>query len=136
MERRALQAMVKYLCHPWRGWLDLTIWIAIITVSIAFYARIGRFFIIGAVLLFIIQLLFVSYEGARHFDEISFTQREQGDKELKQLANFSPEKNVLHLVLDGFQADVFEDLINLSGIGKYYRENLTGFIFFNEALGV
>ena len=127
---------IDWSVSSWRGWLDLTVWISILTVSIVFYKKIGRIFIISAVLLFIIQLLSVSYETVRNLDKITITQKKQGGNKLKNLANFSPKKNVLHLILDGFQADVFENLINLDGLGKYYRKNFSGFVFYNEALGI
>lgn len=127
---------IDWSVDSWRGWLDLTVWISILTISIVFYKRIGRIFIIFAVLLFIMQILSVSYGTVRNFDKITITQKKQGDDILKNLANFSLKKNVLHLVLDGFQADVFENLINIKRLGKHYRKNFSGFIFYNEALGV
>ena len=53
----------------------------------------------------------------------------------EDIYNFSSESNVLHLMLDAFQTDVFDDLINHESLGQRYRKELKGFVFFNETLG-
>lgn len=48
-----------------------------------------------------------------------------------ELFSFSPEKNVIHLVLDGFQASIFEDLVESD---PNLHEQLEGFVFFRDTL--
>jgi len=48
-----------------------------------------------------------------------------------QLPEFSNDKNVIHIVLDAFQANVFEHLLNEN---PQLAEQLTGFTFFRDAL--
>jgi len=48
-----------------------------------------------------------------------------------QLPEFSKDKNVIHIVLDAFQANVFEHLLNEN---PQLAEQLTGFTFFRDAL--
>jgi hypothetical protein len=49
----------------------------------------------------------------------------------EQLPVFSNDKNVIHIVLDAFQANVFEQLLNENPL---LADQLTGFTFFRDAL--
>jgi hypothetical protein len=46
--------------------------------------------------------------------------------------NFSSRKNVIILVLDAFQTDVFQEIINED---NYYKDIFTGFTYFRNSLG-
>jgi hypothetical protein len=50
----------------------------------------------------------------------------------QSIYQFSPEKNVLIIVLDGFQGDVFQEIIDES---PQYRKRFDGFTYYRDALG-
>jgi len=52
------------------------------------------------------------------------------------MQRFSSRKNVLHIVLDGFQSDIFEEIVSDREDGARFRSALKGFVFFRENLGV
>jgi hypothetical protein len=53
---------------------------------------------------------------------------------IEAMPRFSPDRNVLHIILDSFQADVFRDLLD-GPAGPPLRATLSGFTFFEEHLG-
>jgi hypothetical protein len=55
---------------------------------------------------------------------------------LMEMQRFSSRKNVLHIVLDGFQSDVFEEIVSERVDGARFRSALKGFVFFREYIGV
>ena len=59
--------------YVWRGWIDVTLWIAAIILVNSFYNIIGKFVVRTAIFVFIIQMLSLSY--------ISYENRELIHKE-------------------------------------------------------
>ena len=55
---------------------------------------------------------------------------------LREVLQFAPEKNVLHIVLDGLQSDIFAAITSDEIDGERYRSSLPGFVFYKENLGV
>ena len=45
----------------------------------------------------------------------------------KEIYELSSKENVVHIVLDGFQSDIFQDIITENT--DYYHEKLKGFVF-------
>lgn len=120
----------------WRGLVDSGIWAAAIAVSLLFYKRIGKAVIQLVLALFFLQALINTYayfESAEIISKKSEFINEPTDVEM--MRGFSPDKNVLHIILDSFQADIFNEIIN-AGQRKDYYSALDGFVFFKEHMGV
>lgn len=121
----------------WRGWVDAGIWVIIITASIVFYRRVGNKLIQLVAILFILQTLTIGYLFYENIDRLS-AKADSNNKaiDLDNIHAFSPDHNVLHIILDSFQADIFNEIINNSGSNNDYYEALQGFVFFKEHMGV
>lgn len=117
----------------WRGWLDLGIWSGVIVASLVFYKSVEKVVVRFAYIIFIMQILILLFTivGSEKLYKQKIT--DSGSESLQEIYKFSPDVNVLELFIDGFQADVFEDLIKQDVFG--FRQKLNGFVFFNETLG-
>lgn len=121
---------------PWgemvsRGLIDSTFWI--VGLLIAFYcsARIGQTLVKAALVVVAIQVvalanLWISVPTGPSL--------ETPTADPKDMFEFSSGKNVLHVVMDGFQSDIFADIINGQRIPDLER-SLEGFTFYSENTG-
>ena len=127
---------IDWTKDAWRGWIDLGIWLGALTVALVARRRIVQHVVSVAVVLFVLQLLLFSFNWLSNFDELS----KKSDVPilpgpLEELYRFSSKKNVVHIIADGFQSDVFEDIIHDGGEGERLASALEGFTFFREHLG-
>ena len=121
----------------WRGLLDLGIWIAVIPVALFFHSRMGRPVIYMAVAIFVLQLTVTIVTDMQMAPKLS---EKSGFKTSANAQNevyrFSSNKNVVQLIMDGFQSDLFEEIVNDGEDGKRIASALDGFVFFKEHMGV
>ncbi|MFQ5760387.1 MAG: sulfatase-like hydrolase/transferase, partial [Acidiferrobacterales bacterium] len=121
----------------WRGWVDAGIWVAAIFAAIRFYRVVERPIIYLAASVFSLQLILLVSTGIQEADALQDKSdiRHSADT-LGGILRFAPEKNVLHIVLDGFQSDIFETITGDKIEGERYRSALQGFVFYKENMGV
>ena len=119
--------------EAWKGYVDTPIWAAVIAAAVYWRRR-----VLPTVRPLCLFLLAVQ-AGSLWFLEPD-PRTEPGDKLGKSLAyadpperlfRFSDSGNVIHIVLDGFQSDIFEEIVADS---KRHRDALRGFTFFKEAV--
>lgn len=128
---------IDWDARAWRGWVDGSIWVVVIVTGVVFCRRLYRPVLQAVGLLFLVQLVQLGFDGFNHRQQALSTAAglDQGQT-IKPLAAFSPHQNVLHIVLDGFQSDFFDQLIQHPQIGENYRNAFSGFTFYREMLGV
>ena len=120
----------------WRGWVDLGIWIGGLSFAVFSSARAGKLVIRAAVAVFGLQVclaLLLSSQNTQAFSEK--TKTVATFDALEEIYRFSSRKNVLQILADGFQSDIFEEIINDEG-GDAFARALDGFVFFKENMGV
>ena len=128
---------IDWSVAAWRGWIDTAIWIATIACAMAFHGRLAKpisYMVVGLVGL---QLLVLAASVTQNIGELrqkSRARHMQGA--LQQLYRFSAKQNVLHVILDAFQADVFEAITVADVEGARFRAGLNGFVFFKNNLGI
>ena len=119
----------------WRGWVDLGIWIAFLLLVLFSDNRVVKPAIRAAVVIFGLQVCFsllLVFQNAQAVSEQS--------KAIARISaaddvyRFSSRKNVLHILADGFQSDIFEEILNEES-GKALSGALDGFVFFKENMG-
>ena len=124
---------IDWAIDTWRGWIDSVIWLVVLVISNIFYLQVRKNLTLCVLVLFFIQTVHIGYIGVVKFDLLRGTARISAqDESLNNIYKFSSEQNVVHLMLDGFQADVFSDLIKQDA---QYKSSLTGFTFFEDTLG-
>ena len=115
----------------WRGWLDSVIWISTLLLGMRYAKRVSSTMIRLAYALAALQTvaiviaLGVAGRGLALPATVSANDFEQS-------LHFSTGRNVLHIILDGFQADIFDEIISNDDSGQLFREALAGFTFYRE----
>ena len=120
----------------WRGFLDSSIWLACISGSVLFYKRIKKNMIKWAVAIFALQFLSVTYMCLENWSSIHIHRTGNTKEDLESFSNFSTKHNILHILVDGFQSDVFLDLVSSKQFGENYTTSFSGFEYYEETLGV
>jgi hypothetical protein len=120
----------------WRGWLDGGIWSALMLLVLLSNDRIGKVVVRIGVAVFCLQgwlILVLAYLNTAALSEkASITDR---TSEVGANYSFSSQNNVIHIVADGFQSDIFEEILKRDSSGTFAGA-LEGFVFFREHMGV
>lgn len=114
-----------------KGFIDSTIWVAGLAVAVAFPAALVRACYPLAVLLVLFQSVFVFAK----LDFAGTSDSESGKRaftiDYEQQYRFSKSTNVILIVLDAYQSDVFEEII---ASDARYSEFFSGFTYFRNSL--
>jgi hypothetical protein len=119
----------------WRGWADGSLWIAGLAAAARWHRQLGKPLVTAAVVLVALQAVPLAGSAVAQREALSLkAQRRFAATDLDAMAHFSSKRNVLHIVLDSFQADVFKEIVTGPG-GAEVQATLPGFTFFEEHLG-
>jgi hypothetical protein len=111
------------------GAIDTSIWILLIFLAIIKTSFFYRFAQTIAMALIIIQLLSVILTSVQMPRELYITRPYVIDETSK--FNFSKEKNVILIVIDEYQSNIFQEIITQN---DSYRNIFNGFVYFRNAL--
>lgn len=121
-------APIDWSLFTMRGWLDLAFWFIALAACCRYHAALGRRTGFLAPLLTVVILAAVIVTGMTTTDESA-----SGDTvDPASLAKFSRTRNVLHILLDGFQTGTFLEVVEDEGLA----DDLAGFTVFTENAGV
>jgi hypothetical protein len=119
----------------WRGWVDLPIWAAGLFAAWRWHHRIGGALRAAAAAVVALQAVAVASDAFARRDVLALKPSlYAASNEAGAMARFSSQRNVLHIVLDSFQAEIFKDIIE-GPAREYFVPRLPGFTFFEEQLG-
>jgi hypothetical protein len=126
---------IDWQADRWRGWLDGAAWLLLLSVALFAPARTGKLLTVAAVI-GCVSMGTGAIEGALERSE-HLGGRDLGDRAsaLEEIYRFSSERNVLQLVVDGVQTDVFRDILEDGPPGRRIKEALDGFVLFHEHMG-
>jgi len=126
---------IHWLEGWWRGAIDTTLWLLVLLGTYLGYRRFGRPVALAAAASFLIQL--VSLLPMIFSGDAVATQSGKGSLDegaYAAMSQFSRNGNVLHIVMDGFQSDIFSEIVEDPEYG-WIADSLTGFTFFDEHAG-
>lgn len=119
--------------EAWKGYVDTPIWVAAIVAAVYWRRRLlplARSLCLFLLAVQVGSLWFLEPDPRSDPGDTlgsSITHSEPPET----LFRFSDTRNVIHIVLDGFQSDIFEEIVEDS---DRYRDALQGFTFFKEAI--
>jgi hypothetical protein len=122
--------------HESKLWIDAFIWLMLSVVIIFIARKNGTLIIRGAIFIFIVQSAAATIGVLKNSVALLDSSVSGASNSFEGVANFSKRENVLHIVADGFQSDVFEDLISNSLLKSRYDGSFDGFVFYRETLGI
>jgi hypothetical protein len=120
--------------NAWRGWVDGTLWIGLLSLALIFYRKVYKIVAFASIIItaaLLVSLLFTSLQKP----EIWTTAEKPALSSIpaEEIFEFSAQQNVIQFILDGFQSDIFEEII--AEDFDHYSRALEGFTFFKEATG-
>ncbi len=125
---------IDWAKSPWRGYVDGLLWGLLLVLAYFFYRQIYRIVAPATIVLIFLQLFSIGF---------SITQKTEAWKENEtiscpllppeELFQFSSRQNVIHILMDAFQSDVFQEIIQQDP--DFYYHALEGFTFFRETTG-
>ncbi|WP_376695191.1 sulfatase-like hydrolase/transferase [Wenzhouxiangella sp. EGI_FJ10305] len=110
------------------AWLDLLLWIGVPLAVLAFRTRLKTLLVPAALMIIALQVI-GAYETARSFEDSPWhSQPPEVEQPPEALFQHSTGRNVVHIVLDNFQTDVFAELVAEAGLESVFD----GFVLFTE----
>ncbi len=120
--------------HTFPRWLDGSLWIVLFLLSFLFFQRIRKVSSYVSIILISVQLVFLITVSMQK-PEI-WQAKEKNDLPgvpPEEFYGFSSKQNVIHFILDYFQSDFFQEIID-ENPQRYYAA-LEGFTYFRGATG-
>lgn len=118
----------------WRVWIEGTFWVFLLFVAFIFSRAVSKISTLASIAIFFVLVMhlgFISYRNPEIW--ITNIRRPVTPMPPKEIYEFSSRQNVIQLVLDSFQSDIFQEIVDEDP--DYYKDALNGFTFFNEAIG-
>ncbi|MDE2667093.1 MAG: sulfatase-like hydrolase/transferase [Acidobacteriota bacterium] len=115
-----------------RGWMDASLWVLVLAAGLRFSHHLIRitsqasWTLIGLQSVLMLALSLTS-EGGMWWKE--HTPRHRVPAEL---LDYSSSRNIVHIILDSFQTDIFRELV----VEQQLEDDLEGFVLFEDNMGV
>jgi hypothetical protein len=118
-----------------RGVVDSVIWVSVLFFAIYRHEKFAAPLMQAAAAVLAIQVFSAGISLATN-DDLDLTQSdvEENRAAKESIFGFSETRNVVHIVMDGFQSDVFLSILN-DPANMSYKEQLQGFTVFQDNLG-
>ena len=120
--------------NVWRGWVDGTLWVLLLITASLFYRQTYKIAAFASTVMVCLQLVFLVFMSVQK-PEI-WKENEKFSLPIvppQAIFQFSPMQNVIHFLLDSFQSDIFQEIIDEEA--DHYYTALEGFTFFKETTG-
>ena len=113
------------------GWLDISIWFLFLIGAYVFHSKISKILVFACWAMIALQTIPVTYTyisgKSSHTDVVPIK-----SSPAEQILGYSSSQNVIHIVFDSLQTDVFMELLKEENMEK----DLEGFVFFKGNAGV
>lgn len=124
---------IEWSKYSWQGWIDTGLWILLLTSAFILHKKIFCISSFSSLALILLQCSFLifTYVSAPEKLTSNFSiVEERGVPE--GLSNYSSSFNIVHVILDSFQTDVFQEIVK----ENMMESDFDGFILFRENMGV
>jgi len=127
-------ATIDWAAYPWQGIADISVWILAITAVIVFRKKIASTMLYVAVVIAGLQLALNTYSSSTRL--LVDAEIPAVEEDLEEIMSFSDDQNVIHIIIDGFQSDILDELLQLQSFSERYEQHFEGFTIFPETLSV
>jgi Sulfatase len=119
---------IEWMAHRTHGVIDASVWVAGVAAAIVAARFVNRVAVFASLAFILVQTVGVSHQASRSVDR--WVNHYSFDDTARFA--FSPRRNVIILVLDTFQSDLFQELVDEdSGLAARFQ----GFMYFRNAVG-
>ncbi len=125
---------IEWTAEAWRGVVDTSIWAAVMSLAIFAYQKAGKGLLVAAIAAFAIQTLSATITLITRPEILQSRKVETNVEGRSAIARFSTNKNIVHILMDGFQSDIFAEIIADTSEHDF-KSDLPGFTYFDQHLG-
>ena len=125
---------IEWMEGAWRGVVDTSIWVAVMSLAIFAYQKAGKVLLVAAIAAFAIQALSSTITVITHPEFLQAKNVELNVEGRSVIPRFSTSKNIVHILMDGFQSDIFAEIIADTSEHDF-KADLLGFTYFDQHLG-
>jgi hypothetical protein len=125
---------INWLEGVWRGVLDILLWIAVLLLAIYGFRRFHKGFLFAALATIVIQAVSVAVTLNAQPDILHARDFAANIEGRGAAMRFSRTENIVHIVMDGFQSDIFASILADTS-ERDFKSELRGFTFFERHLG-
>lgn len=125
---------INWLEDAWRGALDTAVWIVLLLLAIYGYRKFGKGLFVAAVATFVIQGIASTQQFGEGAEVWQTTGLSNSAEDRAAALRFSQEFNIVHIVMDGFQSDIFASILADTD-ERDFKKELRGFTFFDKHMG-
>lgn len=123
---------IDWSAVPFPGWTDAAIWVVALALALFLATRISRIAAFGAVVFIMIQSVPIVIELFEHKVELEAPTSKPLAGPPEGIHDYSSKFNIVHVLLDNFQTDVFRELVAEQGLGNEFD----GFVLYTENTAV
>ena len=123
---------IEWQAFEWPAWADIFLWLAAIVVALAVYRKLSALAVPVSLALIAIQLAAAAQVITSTEDDLWQVDRLSTNQPPERIYHYSTNHNIVHLVLDNFQTDIFEELVTELGLAEAFD----GFTLYRETAAV
>jgi len=125
---------INWMTGIWRGILDISVWIAVLLLAIYGYRKLGKGLLIVALATLAMQTLSAMITLSSNTQVLRARDVVANLEGRTEVMRFSASENIVHIVMDGFQSDIFASILNDTKV-RDFKSELRGFTYFDQHLG-
>ena len=114
------------------AWVDASIWVVALAAAIRFAPQIAGLVSYMSWILIALQSILMLVLGSTSQGELYIKEYTPQGRIPTELLKYSSSQNIVHIVLDSFQTDIFWDLV----LEESLEDDFRGFVLFKENVGV
>ena len=119
--------------HAWRAPYEVTLWALALGASAYFARSVVAVAPVASGVLLILQAMVLAGGSFDETRAVSPSPARPWSASVDRIGRLSHDRNIIHFVLDGFESEVFAEIIARDRLG--FDRDLSGFVFFADHLG-
>lgn len=124
---------IDWTQNMWRGWVDALIWVSLLILAIIYYPLVYKTALAASIVFVFLQSVYLVFLSIQTPEILKDKRLAATMAPPDGIYEFSSKQNVIHIVLDALQTDVFQEIIDQQA--DHYYPVLEGFTFFRETTG-
>ena len=115
-----------------RGWMDASLWVLVLAAGLRFSHHLIRITSHASWMLIVLQSILMLALSLPSEGGLWWKKHTPQHQVPAELLGYSSSRNIVHIILDSFQTDVFRELV----AEQQLEDDLEGFVLFEDNMGV
>lgn len=109
-----------------QGWIEVGFALLLFAVTVFFYRKMAKIGTRASLIMIVLQCIYLAIYIPSHSSFLQAAKASSGT--FQSILDYSPSNNIIHIVLDGMQTDVFRKVVN----ANHMADDFDGFTLFAE----